>query len=283
MWSSRADAGSLSLARQFGFGISRALHGVRQSLVEPTLRWLSLGTIVLHVLVYGTLLVLGLWLLDGVVPAAPLGDGLLETLMRWLLGALQLILVVIWSLVSVWLTLLLGGTLGGPLLDTLSERTERLLLGGMQEERLADHEAGFLQSSVTELLRQGTLALLYWPLSSSLVLLTVLPVVGTIAGPLLTWCLTSMWSSLSFLGPTASRHGLGVRSRLALLWRYKGIALGCGAPASVPLLSALLLPLLAPGMVIGMTEVFLALAATEHVPSRLTETEKTHLRERLAR
>lgn len=280
MTDSRSEFDQLTALRQIRFGASQVLAGVRASWSRPELRWLSVGTVLLHGLVYGALLLLGFWIADGVVLISPTGDGIADTLVRWLLGALWLVLVVVFSLASVWLTVLLGGTLCGPLLDTLSERTERNLLGGSGSVTSLAPGTTLLNSTFSELLVQVRLALLYWPVSSSLMVLTAIPVVGTVAGPALTWCLTSMWTSLSFLGPTASRHGLGARGRLAFLWKNKAIALGVGAPACVPVLSFLLLPVLAPGLVVGMTEVFLTLAAAGRVPSRLSADEKARIRVR---
>lgn len=270
----------LSSLGRMGFGVSQALAGVRASWVRPELRWLSLGTVFLHGLVCGALLFVGFWIADGVMPTPPAGDGLLDSVLRWVLGALWLALVVAFSLASVWLTLLLGGVLCGPLLDALSERTEQLILGGPGNAGSLASNPTWAQSAFAELRVQVKLALVYWPVSSSLMMVTALPVVGTIAAPVLTWSLTSTWTSLSFLGPTAARHGLGAGARLGFLWRHKSIFIGLGAPACVPLLSVLLLPVLAPGLVVGMTEVFLALAAADRVPSRLTEREKARVRER---
>lgn len=280
MSSVHTEVPPLSALGRFGFGASQALAGVRTSWARPELRWLSLGTLCLHGLVCGALFFLGFWIANGVMPTPPAGDGVLDIVLRWLLGALWLALVVAFSLASVWLTLLLGGTLCGPMLDALSERTEHLVLGGPGNATSLASTHNGVQGAFAELLVQVKLALVYLPVSSSLMTVTALPMVGAVAAPTLTWSLTSMWTSLSFLGPTAARHGLGARARLGFLWRHKAMTLGFGAPACVPLLSVFLLPVLAPGLVVGMTEVFLTLAATGRVPSRLTEEEKARVRAR---
>jgi CysZ protein len=107
--------------------------------------------------------------------------------------------------------------------------------------------------------------------------LNLVPVIGQVLSPVAAWCLTALWVSMTYTGQVGARHGLGARDRTRMLVGNFGLATGFGAVGGIPFLSFFLLPLLAPALVVGMTRLYLSLAAHGHVASKLTDDEKALL------
>lgn len=271
-----ADVGEAALAARVTGGLGFALGGVSLTLRHAQLRWPALLAVLLNLVVYGGLAALGFYLIADLGPDPNAYEGWLRTLMEWARGALRIALLLLWLLVSIWLAILIGGLLSSPLFDLLSERTEELLIGRHVGPPFSLGTT--LRLALREMGVQVKLLFLYLPVSLCLLLLSLVPFVGQLASSTLAWVWTALWVSLTFAAPATARHGLGAWQRLGLLLRNKALSTGFGAIGGVPFLSFFLLPLLGPGLVVGMTRMYLALAAYDRVPSKLSEAEKLALR-----
>ena len=273
------DIGKAPLAARLSGGLGFALGGVGLALKHAELRWPALLAVALNFVIYGALVALGFHFIADFSSDPNAAQDWFSTAMRWGAVALRALLLALWLLGSLWGAIALGGILAGPLFDLLSERTEKMLIG-----RTVGPPFSFtttLQTTVREVLIQLKLLFLYAPVSLGILLVGLLPVVGALLGPTLAWVWTALWVSMNFAGPTIARHGLGARQRLELLLKQPALATSFGAVGGIPFLSFFLLPLLGPGLVVGMTRMYLALAAYDHVPSQLSEAEKLALRAEL--
>ena len=95
---------------------------------------------------------------------------------------------------------------------------------------------------------------------------------------MLAFVLTALWVGIGFTGNATARHGLSSAQRVRLVFSNKGLVIGFGAVGGIPFLSFLLLPLLSPALVVGGTRMFLALAAWDRIPSKLTDADKAAIR-----
>ncbi len=271
-----ADVSQASLTARVGSGIHFALAGVGLTLRRPDLRLLALLCVIINLVIYGGLAALGFWLIDGVGPDPSAYEGWLETAMEWARGALQVALLITWLLVSIWLAIFLGGLLCSPFFDLLSERTEQHLVGRHVGPPFS--LAATVRSALLEMAVQLKLLFVYLPIALGILLVNLIPVVGQVLSSTLAWVWTAQWVTMTFAGPATARHGLTASQRMQLLFGNKALSTGFGAIGGIPFLSFFLLPLLSPALIVGMTRMYLALAAHDRVPSKLSEAEKRSLR-----
>lgn len=274
-----SDVGNASVTARVSGGIGFALAGVGLTLRRPELRWPALLAVLLNLVVYGALAWLGFTLLADVGPDPAAYEGWMRTVMEWARGALQVALLILWLLASIWVAILVGGLLASPLNDILSERTEELLVGRHVGPPFS--LATTLRLALREIGVQVKLLLIYLPVSLVILLANLIPVAGQLLSSTLAWVWTALWVTMTFAGPATARHDLRAGQRMRLLLDHKALSTGFGAIGGVPFLSFFLLPLLGPGLVVGMTRMYLALAAHDRVPSKLSEAEKVALRAEL--
>lgn len=276
------DVAARSLGRRFSAGVHFAFSGASWAFSRKELRLLSALTIALNLVLYIGLLVLGFLYLDDVVrwigPDPAKWEGFWQSFMEALQGLIKFVLAITWLLLSVFLALALGNVVAGPFFDLLSERTEALVVGRSLAPPFS--LVGTVRTVVKELLVQLGLLGVYLPVVGVILVIGLLPVVGQILAPVLTWMWTALWVTMTFTTQATARHGLGTKARLRLLFSHKVMGVGFGGIASV--VPFLLIPIFAPALVVGGTRLFLALAAHGHVPSRLSEADKALIRSEAA-
>lgn len=270
------DVTTAPFASRVATGIGFALEGVRLTLARPELRWIALVCVLINVVIYGALAALGFWLIGDVGPDPSAYEGWMGTAMEWVRGALQVLLLIAWLLVSIWVAIFAASLLASPFFDMLSERTEELLVGRHVGPPFS--VVGAVKMALAEMAVQLKLLFVYIPVTLLILALNLVPVIGQVVSSLLAWVWTALWVTMTFAGPAAARHGLRASERTRLLFDNKATSTGFGGLGGVPFLSFLLLPLLSPALVVGMTRMYLALAAHDRVPSKLTDVEKAALK-----
>ena len=152
-------------------------------------------------------------------------------------------------------TLLIGGIVASPFNDVLGERVERIVMGttGSGAERPLWKEALMsIRSSVV-------VVLLYALLMGPVLLLNVVPVVGSVTATVLGVAVGAFFLALEFADAVLARHGYALRERIRLLRRNWPLAGGFGLSTSmllwIPFLNVLCIPI----AVVGGTLLALAL------------------------
>jgi CysZ protein len=194
--------------------------------------------IVVGVLLYFGLLVAGFELIDRVTAGLPPGYAFLEAL-------LQAVLVLLLLLVTGFVFVRFGVILGAPWYDTLSLRVERLRQG----EAPPGGEGGLL-GALRDVLRQigheTQKVGLAVGLGLLLLVLGVIPGLGTLLATAGGITLGATIACLDFLGPPLSRRRLSFREQLGVVRRAlpgsAGFGLVCLALVSVPLVNLLSIP-----------------------------------------
>lgn len=274
------DLRDCSWPGQFLSGIRLAFSSIRWSYTHPGLRvwaWLALG---LNLCVYLGVLFAG-WngMRDLAMALGPTPDPQaaqwLVTLAGLVQGVIQFLVLTAWVLASVYLSLAICNVLSSPLFDLLSERTERHVVGAPPTPTALSLWT-MVVDAARELRVQVVLLLIYIPVTLCILVLGVIPVVGTVLAPLLAWMWTSLWVSLTFTAQASARHRLGVRTRVGFLLRHLPLCLGFGGVQS--LIPFLFVPWMAPALVVGGTRMYLQLAIWNRAPSLLSETQKQALR-----
>ena len=172
----------------------------------------------------------------------------------WLWSRPDGLLVVFWYVFYVFvvglglvlsyiLVLLVGGVVASPFNDMLSERTEQLLTG-------SSSRPGEKASFVRMLRSVGSTAfitLLYGALLLPILLLNLLPGLGSAVATLLGGTVGAFFVALEYTDVTFERHGYGLRRKVHLLRTCPVLAGGFGAGTSlllwVPLLNFLCMPI----------------------------------------
>ena len=164
--------------------------------------------------------------------------------------------VIVFGLMAAYaVTLLLSGIVASPFNDALSARAERLLTG---HEAPSSGGSAF-QEAVQSVVSSATIVLLYVALMGPVLLLNLLPGVGSLAATLLGLSLGAFFLSLEFTDIALARRGYSLRQKLRLLRAHPGLAGGFGLSTSLLLWIPLLNVLCVPIAVVGGTALALAL------------------------
>jgi CysZ protein len=271
--SQRGFAGRLQRGLGFLFG------GLGQTLTQGDLRLLTMACIAINVVVYSALVYLGYAWLDDVtawLPSAEGTEGVKHFFLSLLEGVVKVLMFVVWLLVSVWAALAISNVLAGPIFDMMSERVEEKIVGRSLAPKFS--VTTMVSMGIREILVQLGLLLIYLPLAITIFVIGLVPLIGTLLAPVLAFSLTALWVGIGFTGQATARHGLSSSQRVRLVFSNKALAVGFGAVGGIPFLSFILLPLLSPALVVGGTRMFLALAAWDRVPSKLTDADKAAIR-----
>jgi CysZ protein len=196
--------------------------------------------------------------------ARPEGAGFWHTVKMGLWHALRLILLLILLILDVIVFALLGTVIALPFLDTLSERTERILGTSPQERRGA---AAQLHSVGFEILDALRIILFYLLVVIPLLLLNLVPVVGSILHAVLSITFAWLLLALDFLSLPMNRRLVPFRAKWRTVWRQKWISLGFGCAVFVLLLVPILNTVLIPLAAVGGTFFYLELAASGRLQS----------------
>lgn len=274
------------VAGRFLGGVKAVFSGFGIVLTDGRLFGLSLIPMALHVLLLGGLLWVGFAqvagpLIDWLGPndaaaaatataevaktslAADVGNAVWSVAINVLVGALVIVL-------SLMLSLLFGTVICDPFYDLISERTEAIFLGRDVGDpfTIAGVVQGIFRELMATLLRLSIYAVVAIPLW--LISFTPVAVVATPLAIIWTW----FFVAYEFVSRSLARHAVDPGKRVRPFVSHKALFLGFGS------LSWLLgfIPLSAPLLVVGATRLYLALAAHDQVPSRLSEADKALLR-----
>jgi CysZ protein len=173
------------------------------------------------------------WQLPGWLAAAPL------ELVEWLL---RLVLTVLLLIVTGFFLLQFGFILGAPFYGKLSEAIERLKTGQVELVEISPwQEVG--RAILYELKKLGLVVTIGLPL----LLLNLLPGIGTAIATLGTITLSSTLVCLDFFDATLERRRLKFRQKLGIVRRALpasgGFGLVCFGLVSIPLINLLAIPL----------------------------------------
>ncbi len=191
--------------------------------------------------------------------AKPAGAGLLG----WAMAALWYILLVLFVglglVVSYVFVLLLGGIVASPFNDALSERVEAILTGRVKARQ---PEGSFVGGVLRSIGSTALITGLYVLLMAPLLLLNLVPVLGSVAAALLGGAIGAFFIALEYSDTTFERYGLSLKEKIRLLRANLALAGGFGLGTSlllwIPLLNFLCIPL----AVVGGTALALALTPT---------------------
>jgi CysZ protein len=260
-------------------GLGFLFGGLGQTLSQGDLRLLTIACIALNVVVYTGFVWLGYSFLDDVtawLPSAEGTEGVKHFFLSLLEGVVKVLMFVAWLLFSVWAALAVSNILAGPIFDMMSERVEEKILGRSFAPPFSI--ALMVKMAVKEILVQLGLLLIYVPLVITVFVIGLVPIIGTLLAPVLAFTLTALWVGIGFTGNATARHELSSAARVRLVFANKALVVGFGAVGGIPFLSFFLLPLMSPALVVGGTRMFLALAAWDRVPSKLTDADKAAIR-----
>jgi CysZ protein len=175
-------------------------------------------------------------LVDAVLPARWWG---------WLRSGLGWLMTVIVFVAGLFLFTIVGNILAGPFLDAMTERILRELGETLPPPR------GTLRALGRSVVNQVLKLVFFGGIQIALLLLHLLPGVGTALHPVLSTLVSVAFLGFEYLDyPLDARH-LSVPARFAWLWRHPGEALGFGAVLFpillIPFIGYVLLPLAVAG------------------------------------
>ncbi len=211
--------------------------------------------IVVNVLLFAALVLATVWL---VVPRLEALDAFLEpatdawAITKGLLAALSWLIWIAAILLLLTLNsivlLMLGQAVASPFLDLLSEKVEAIVLAKPAPSFSMGRALRAVLVAVADLIW----ALVFWALVNlGLLLLNLLPAVGSTVAAALSFCFTALLLAQEFVGLALTRQFVSYPGRFGVVWRNKGLGLGFGASTMllllVPVLNLLLLPLAAVG------------------------------------
>ena len=188
-----------------------------------------------------------------VVPSIPQGDAWYWALVAYLLWVIAVLL----TMVLVFFSFSLVGTwLASPFNDLLSQRTEELLNGRSSDQPFVLR--GFFVGALQTLADEGKKALVFLLGMGLLLLLNLLPGLGTFLFGVLSVFWTLIFLVLEFTGYIASRKGMRFASQRRYLLQRKlaMFGFGCGLLCllAIPLLQFVAIPL----GVVGATRLWCA-------------------------
>lgn len=173
------------------------------------------------------------------------------------------ILVLLSAALAYFLVLLLSGVVASPAQKKLSRQTERALTDRFVDVRHGEHPlVGGLRSVGTSL----AILLIYLVIMAILLLLHLIPVVGSIAYTVLATAVSIYFLSLEYTDDTLERRGLLFRQKLAVLRRNIDLAGGFGAGLAILLFIPFVNLIAMPIAVVGGTMLGLALCRWSNQP-----------------
>ncbi len=202
-----------------------------------------------------------------VMARLPHGDAWYWLILNYflLLVAIVVILVLIFFTFAA-----VGSLLASPFNDLLSERTEVLLCGRAAEEPFALQP--FLRTTAKTLLTECKKIGLFLLGMALLLLLHLLPVLGTLLYPLLSVAWTIFFLVMEYTGYVFSRRGLGFSAQRQIIYRNAALMMGFGLGLfcllAIPFVQFFCIPLGVVGAVRLLGEVHELGAPIPSTPSR---------------
>ncbi len=171
-------------------------------------------------------------------------------------GLCYLLVMVLTAVLSYMGAMMIGGVIASPFNDVLSEKTEKILLG---ERYVAPPEMPFVKGVVRSMLSSAAMAGMYFAVMAPLLLLNLIPAVGSVAYTLIGGLVGGYFVALEYSDTFLERKTLPFKEKLQLVWRERSFTLGFGVGTSlmlaIPLINFFCLPI----AVIGGTAVGTAL------------------------
>ncbi len=167
------------------------------------------------------------------------------------------LLVIASGLVTAYaITLLISGVAASPFNDALSARTDVLL---RDVSPAPEDGRPFWREALRSVRSTAGILALYLALMGPVLLLNVLPGLGSVAATVLGTMVSAFFLTLEFTDITLARYGYRLRQKLRLLRTHLGLTVGFGLSTSlllwIPLLNVLGIPI----AVVGGTALALAM------------------------
>ncbi len=166
---------------------------------------------------------------------------------RALLYLLVVLLVLLLLMVEVYLFSVVGRIVAAPFLEALTRRVEILA----RPDAPSPPQMGFWRSVWRVVVQESKRVLIYLVLMALLLLLNLVPVVGSLLYAGLAWLVTSFFLASEFLDYPLERRGYSLGAKLGYTRRLGLTGLAFGAAVfvlgMVPVLNLALLPLAAVG------------------------------------
>ena len=244
--------------------VSQVLRGVRYPLEGLAIMrahklWrLALVPILVNIVLFGLLVALTFYVLvpwiehaeAALTPASSQGiwARVLAGLAKVVIWALWIMAPVAVVVVNAFLLVFVGQAVASPFLDVLSERVEQLVLGVPP----APASIGRVVRSVSVAVADVVWSLLYWlAINVPLLLLNLLPLVGSVVAAAIGFCFTAWLFAVEFGGLPLTRYFITYPGRWHAIWQNRWLGLGLGMSTMVllfvPLLSLVMLPVAAVG------------------------------------
>lgn len=153
-------------------------------------------------------------------------------------------------------SVLVGGVLASPFNDIISEKTERLLLGERHREL---EEGPFWPGLLRSAASSAAMAGMYVAVMGPLLLLNLIPFVGSVAYTVLGGGVGGYFLALEYSDTLLERHHFAFRDKIGVVWRERSFTIGFGVGTSLMLAIPLVNFLCIPIAVIGGTAVGLGL------------------------
>jgi uncharacterized protein involved in cysteine biosynthesis len=180
---------------------------------------------------------------------------------------MKALVVVLVGVLSYFFALTIGGLLSVPFLDELSLQCEKILYG--PEQTRPQSAWSTITSTVSSCVLIGLSFVLYTLAMLPVLLLFIIPGGGLVAIPL-SFGLSGCFLCFQYCDPVFARHDLSWRSRVKLLWRFRGFSFGFGLGAQallwIPLANLLAIPV----VVVAGTCVGATIATRDQPPHTLT-------------
>ncbi len=146
--------------------------------------------------------------------------------------------------VSAIVIVLIGQAVASPFLDALSEKVEALVLKTPETKV----EVGRVLRSVSVAIADIIWTVLFWvAVNLPLLLINLVPIIGSAANAVLSFCFTALLLAQEFVGLSLTRQFVSYPGRWRVIWANRGICLGFGSATMlllvVPGLNLILLPL----------------------------------------
>jgi CysZ protein len=159
-------------------------------------------------------------------------------------GLIYLIVMLLAVVLSYMGAMMLGGVIASPFNDALSEKTERILLGARY---VTPPEMPFWKGVGRSMLSSAAMAGMYFGVMVPLLLLNLIPVVGSIAYTVIGGLVGGYFVALEYIDPLLERKTLPFKQKLALVWQERSLTLGFGVGTSlmlaIPIINFFCLPI----------------------------------------
>ncbi len=188
--------------------------------------------------------------------ARPDGEAWFDGLLRALWYLAWLIAVAVAFLLSYVIVVLVGGVVASPFNDVLSEHAERILTG---RREVPQPDEAFWSGVLRSIGSAAAITGLYVGLMIPVLLLNLLPGIGSVAAAALGGALSAVFVALEYADTALERYRYRLRAKIRLLRDNLALAGGFGVGASlllwIPLLNFLCIPI----AVVGGTALALVL------------------------